>query len=159
MCTTAESVSPCCPCCFSCCASPWLAHARALLPAHTHGRSQLTDEATVWLSAHRLRQLGCAEKRRKMSTWFWRGRHLPRSKARVRGPSGIGGGRCGCVPFCSILVVLSVGRRHNKPPLRGGSASGRRGQVAGSAAPDRAQKIKLLLGAGPDLRVTLRYMR
>ena len=37
--------------------------------------------------------------------------------------------------FLSILAVLSVDRRHHKPPLRGGGASGRRGQVAGSARP------------------------
>ena len=44
--------------------------------------------------------------------------------------------------FLGILTDLSVCRRHHKPPLRGGCASGRRGRVAGSAAPDRAKKVK-----------------
>ena len=42
--------------------------------------------------------------------------------------------------FCRVLAILSVHRRHHKPPLRGGRASGRRGQSAGSSAPDRAAK-------------------
>ena len=47
---------------------------------------------------------------------------------------------CFHILFLAISVVLSVGTRHHKPPLCGGRASGRRGQVAGSAAPGRAAK-------------------
>ena len=54
--------------------------------------------------------------------------------------------RCACPCRESIFqgksTSLSVGCRHHKPPLRGGGASGRRGQIAGSAAPDRAKKTQ-----------------
>ena len=66
-----------------------------------------------------------------------------------------------CVQFLSILAVLSVGRRHHKPPLRGGGASqAGAGPDRGASRPppDRAKKTQRRMRSLPQQRTDKAYV-
>ena len=139
------SLSPCCPCCCT-------AHACRAVAAHDLTVHTLTQCCVCARVASILRLAdeagGAARKGDSRVRGFGGVPTFPVVKRLCVAPFGTGDVpglsdwiRCACrCDFRNILTVWSVGRRHHKPPLRGGCASGRRGQVAGGAAPGRARK-------------------